>query len=684
MPVDEINLSRQNLTLLRQHFETAEGISALDVEQIVSDAAAVFSECLAAGEKGEAKGLIYGNIQSGKTAVILALMAIAADNGYKRFVVLTSDLNDLYNQTLDRTKNTLHGLTVLDKNEMKHPASAQTPAACVLVVSKNVRVLRRARAIVATASWVGQNVLIIDDEADQASLDTAINYPQRAPSGVNREISALRVGCTSLAFVQTTATPQALLLQDADTPFRPDFVHVTTPGSGYCGGDVFFIKEDFRNPRYLRFVPSLDIVTLRTHELLPSSLRVAIYGFFVSAACLRLQCNVKNFQALVHTSLKRDEHQLVTRLVDDFTRQLAIGVALAVHPGSMPPGTLYQEISQGLQEAYEEISEQLPSGSLPGFPEVLQEISSSIPSTAVIEINSTTGQGVQSNPNRRHVIYVGGAKLGRGVTIKNLLMTYYARDAKSPQIDTVLQHARMYGYRETELPFTRIYLPAHLADRFRQIHLTDNSMRELASSTGKVIPVIPIPLRNLRASRRNVLSQQSVELTTYIGGRQYYPLLPVSIGDELIAQTADLDEILLKRCPNERQVYSVSIAELSGLLGNRTYGQLGAPGAWDDDLIRQAVGLLREDQRYSNRGQLIVGSRSSGVSKLATRGTIPQIQALLPANAGNPPYGASGDMPVLVFVRLTGLTANGWDGIPFWVPNIRFPNGNYAFSLNRT
>src|SRR4029077_20285788 len=104
------------------------------------------------------------------------------------------------------------------------------------------------------------------------------------------------------------------------------------------------------NPSYLRFVPLLDVVTLRTHELLPSSLQAALSGFFVLAARLRLKSNVKNFQALVHTSLKRDEHQLVTRLVDDFTRQLAIGVALAAHPGTMPPETLYQEISNGLQE----------------------------------------------------------------------------------------------------------------------------------------------------------------------------------------------------------------------------------------------------------------------------------------------------------------------------------------------
>jgi len=672
------NLTGQNISLLSAHFQTAEGISASDVAQIISDAASVFSRCLPAGTNGLTKGLIYGDIQSGKTAVILALIAVAVDNGYERIVVLTSDLNDLYIQTLDRTKNSLHGLVVLGKADMRNPANAQAAAPTVLVASKNVHILRRALTIVSNPSWSGKNVLIIDDEADQASLDTAINKPLSGPSGVNREIIALRGVCPALAFIQTTATPQALLLQDANAPFRPDFVQVTTPGTGYCGGDVFFIS----NQNLLRSVPLIDVVNLRANQVLPPTIEAAILGFLASAATLRLQGSTKNFQALVHTSLQRREHGLVTQLVDAFTRRVTVATTVAASGGNGADPA----IIQGLQNAYADVTSTGSAASTSpnlSFQQVLQEVATGLPSTEVVQINSTTGQGVQANPNRRHVLYIGGAKLGRGVTIKNLLMTYYARDAQSPQIDTVLQHARMYGYRQRELPFTRIWLPDHLAVRFREIHLTDNSMRDVARATGQTIPVIPIPLRNLHATRRNVLSRASVELTTYIGGRQYYPLVPTSAGASIQAQTATLDGLLQQRCPVDRQVYNATISDLLVLLGN-DFGTPGAPGAWDDDLVRQAVDLLANDQRYHNTAQLIVGSRSSNVSKLATRGVISQIQALLPANAGNPPYGSRTDVPVLVFMRLNGLKSEGWDGIPFWVPNLRFPNGNYAFSLNRT
>ena len=672
------NTNGVNLRLLRKHFRSDEGMSARDIMQIVADARAVFVKCLAPDSVGLTKGLIYGHIQSGKTAVILALIAIAADNGYVRFLVLTSDLNDLYNQTLDRTKNSLHGLAVLGKQDMKHPATAPAPSPCVLVVSKNVQML--CRAATAVQSWAGQTVMIVDDEADQASLDTTVNKPNTGPSGVHREISALRAGCGSLSFVQTTATPQALLLQDANTPFRPDFVHVTTPGSAYCGGDVFFVDEDFANSRYLRFVPPLDVVAMRDQQVLPDSLRDALCGFFVAAAILRLQGSTKNYQALVHTSLKRDEHQLVTDLIETFTRQVGATVALAVTSGK---SVADPAILKALRQARNDFGSGPRPSSIPVIRKVLQEVALGIPSTTVIQINSRTGEGVQAHPNRRHIIYIGGTKLGRGVTIKNLLTTYYVRDAKTPQIDTVLQHARMYGYRQMELPFTRIYLPHNLAERFRQIHITDESMRELAQRTQAVIPVIPIPIQNLRASRRSVLSKQSVELTTYIGGRQYYPLVPESRGSFLAPQTAALDAALLTLCPVERRVYDTTITKLVALL-DHTYGQRGAPGAWDDELVRQAVALLAGDQRYSDRAQIVVGSRSSDVSKLTTRGAIPQIQALLPANAGNPAYQSRSDVPVLVFMRLKGLAAGNWDGLPFWVPNLRFPDGNYAFSLNRT
>src|SRR6185436_19707611 len=78
-------------------------------------------------------------------------------------------------------------------------------------------------------------------------------------------------------------------------------------------------------------------------------------------------------------------------------------------------------------------------------------------------------------------LFVGGNKLGRGVTIKNLLVSYYGRNPQRPQADTVLQHARMYGYRRKDIGLLRLFLPPELHTVFKAIHKMECGLRELIS-----------------------------------------------------------------------------------------------------------------------------------------------------------------------------------------------------------
>jgi hypothetical protein len=85
---------------------------------------------------------------------------------------------------------------------------------------------------------------------------------------------------------------------------------------------------------------------------------------------------------------------------------------------------------------------------------------------------------------------IGGNILGRGLTIDDLLVTYYVREAQVSQMDTVWQHARMYGYRQPLMPFTRVYLPARVAAMFRSIHESEEELRDVLRSeaAGEVVP----------------------------------------------------------------------------------------------------------------------------------------------------------------------------------------------------
>ncbi|WP_103057742.1 Z1 domain-containing protein [Xanthomonas oryzae] len=80
-------------------------------------------------------------------------------------------------------------------------------------------------------------------------------------------------------------------------------------------------------------------------------------------------------------------------------------------------------------------------------------------------------------------LFVGGNKLGRGVTIKNLLVSYYGRHPKTPQADTVLQHARMYGYRRKDIGLLRLWLPPELHAVFSAINEMERSLRKLIADS---------------------------------------------------------------------------------------------------------------------------------------------------------------------------------------------------------
>jgi len=110
----------ENITNLREYLHDEENISYQDFHNILQTAIEIFERCLEPCELGAVQGLIYGHIQSGKTSVILTTIALAADNGYTNFIVMTSNLNDIYQQTLDRVKSSLDSFQVWGKNEFNN------------------------------------------------------------------------------------------------------------------------------------------------------------------------------------------------------------------------------------------------------------------------------------------------------------------------------------------------------------------------------------------------------------------------------------------------------------------------------------------------------------------------------------------------------------------------------------
>lgn len=192
-------------------------------------------------------GLLYGLIQSGKTSIITVASAVAVDNGFQCVIILTSDIDLLFKQTLERVRKALSGLTVLGKNDWRDTtrfARQLRTTPFVVVCSKNGRVLHSLLEAFRAARAKGLSTLIIDDEADQASLNTYTSRGNTQMSKINEVITDLRTYFPVNTYLQVTATPQSLFLQRPDHRYRPSFTVLSEPGPGYVGGEAFFGVDD--------------------------------------------------------------------------------------------------------------------------------------------------------------------------------------------------------------------------------------------------------------------------------------------------------------------------------------------------------------------------------------------------------------------------------------------------------
>lgn len=157
-------------------------------------------------------GLLFGNVQSGKTGQMFGILCKAADLGFPAFVLLTTDNVVLQQQTLERVKADLSGFCICGENDsgLFIQNSLQMPA--IVVLKKNVRVLRLwANVFASTGFMKGNPLFIIDDEADAASLNTLVNRGRQ--SSINKYLDSIKNGASSSIYLQVTGTPQAILLQ---------------------------------------------------------------------------------------------------------------------------------------------------------------------------------------------------------------------------------------------------------------------------------------------------------------------------------------------------------------------------------------------------------------------------------------------------------------------------------------
>lgn len=491
-------------------------------------------------EVGPIKGLVIGHVQSGKTANMEALMAMAADHGWNMFIVLSGTIESLRLQTLKRMQKDLNQEGNLIWRGIEHPSkkSQYGERAQDFHFEPNAQsryftvCLKNASRLKKLIDWIHADkashdlmkILIIDDEADQASIsNTAVEYKQaqKERKGINKLIVHLvedthykdaqtNGHVRAMNYVMYTATPYANFLNESteESLYPRNFIWTLKTSNEYIGPNQIFGFNDPAKPDGLdikRTITDEDldrIAKLYDGEMadLPEGLKDAICWFACAVATMRNWGYKKPISMLVHTSQKQANHDAIARAISRWTKAtiksgdfLARCEAVYKYETTRITKAMWHEQFSEYGVPVDQVHDYLP------FKEIVSEIQELIAENMkhikmsesgdleycrsfhlVIDNcskNGTTSENeyvrlaypdpdMQPYPSPAPAfIIVGGSTLSRGLTIEGLVSTFFLR--ASCQADTLMQMGRWFGYRRNYELMPRIWMTSDTCDKFR-------------------------------------------------------------------------------------------------------------------------------------------------------------------------------------------------------------------------
>ena len=566
-------------------------------------------------------GLLFGNVQSGKTGQMFGILCKAADLGFPAFVLLTTDNVVLQQQTLERVKNDLDGFCICGENDSGLFIDNCLREPVIVVLKKNARILRLWANVFSTTGFMkGNPLFIIDDEADAASLNTLVNKSRQ--SSINKHLDTIKNGASSSLYLQVTGTPQAILLQTERSGWHPLFTYYFKPGNGYLGGDFFFPKNGMPE-----CVSNIDVLANSERDYV-------IRHLAVSAQILLTGGKVSN--CLIHPSVRQAIHQSAAEQVQNQIKWCFENL----------DGDFKNELKRHYDVLTPHKSVLLP------FADILAEAQKIVRNDeySIIIMNGRNDTDSDEYSTGCNFI-IGGNTLGRGVTFPSLQTIYYTRTAKKPQADTMWQHSRMFGY-DRDPGMMMVYIDQNLYKLFADINSTNNAIiSQVEQGIDNVKIYYP---EGLNPTRKNVLDNKAV--TAISGGTNYYPFDPdnntIEQISELLASFSDTEPYYQVSLRLMKQIFSHIIPSPDFSLASFT--------AIIDTLLSETPAA---------QGILIVRRKRD-----VTKGT----GALLSPND----WQLGGSFPrqiVLTMYQVTGT--KGWNGKELWVPNIKLPSGTVYYDV---
>ena len=465
------------------------------VNDVFTNASSILNQCPNPSSTEEFKktGIVIGKVQSGKTSNFIALLALAFDNGYDFAVVIGGNTTELLTQNVNRIRKAFN--VNVDKLKVLHSKDNHneiTPekirgflenGSKVLIVTlkspqkKNQKHMTRVSQLFDDPVMANETTLIIDDEGDQATLNArAYSNDTDAEKQVSQTYKVaieLKEKIKRHCFISITATPQANILIKTSDKLSPDFGQLIQPGPGYCGLSVFHGEEQ---DKYVKVIPEEEDVLLDSDSGIPKSFKNALAAFYVSNAIRKARGDNNIHSMLIHPSVRKYDHALVQKKVDSllsfWRRIVRLGKHDIAYQQSLKPILLNAYVMY--------INDGVVTKSFDELEDTIFECVKTSSDSLVFNSDQINAGSNADLYNTR--IYLGGAILDRGITIKGLTITYIIRRAKGYQnVDNTEQRARWFGYKN--VPFysdyidvCRVWATQSIKDDFASINESDEEM----------------------------------------------------------------------------------------------------------------------------------------------------------------------------------------------------------------
>lgn len=481
-------------------------------------------------QQWDRRGMVVGHVQSGKTANYTGLICKAADAGYRLIIVIAGIHNNLRNQTQERIdegfigrdtgrsgqkgnhaigvglfddRNVPVSLTNTKRDFHKETASTNTSqidsykVPVVLVIKKNPSTLKnlldwlKDNSAKGDDQMIDQPMLLIDDEADNASINT--KYAKEEVTKINGQIRDLLSTFNRSCYVGYTATPFANIFVDPDQYddalkedlFPKHFIIGLDAPTNYFGAGKVFIDglPEEGPPVWLRHITdNKDLLPVK-HKIdqdiaeLPPSLVEAVRSFLVARTIRNLRGQAsKHCSMLVNASRFTDVQGRLRNRIHE--RLVAIQNAVRINGSLGPRGLTDPEIS-----ALRNVWAKEYGDTEFAWEEVQSALLDAIASAKVVEVNSR-GNGLDyaaTGEIGQTVIAIGGYSLSRGLTLEGLTVTWFLRNTM--MYDTLMQMGRWFGYRGGYEDLCRIWMPvdaidwyAHIAEATAELHMELKNM----------------------------------------------------------------------------------------------------------------------------------------------------------------------------------------------------------------